>query len=343
MLDTGNATCNPSETACSPGEYERLMKIFIAGGSGAIGRSLVPMLVEAGHAVTAMTRSLDRASSLEAMGAIPVVADVYDAERLTQLVQSADPDIVVHQLTAFGTTDSDPLEETIRVRIEGTRNLVTAARAAGAKRFIAQSISFICSPSQAGLTNEETPLYLEATDAIRPLAEAVAELERQTLHTDGIEGVVLRYGWFYGPGTNYDPSGSIPRSIRSGRSPIVGEGAGTYSFIHVDDAARATMKALIQATPGIYNIVDDDPARLSTWLPFVAKLLEAPMPDRLDENAARKSLGDMLVYIMNEQRGASNAKAKHELDWQPKISSWREGLKAIYADPGQQPGTQKGM
>ena len=309
------------------------MKIFVAGGSGAIGRSLVPMLVEAGHRVVAMTRSTSRASSLEAMGAIPVIGDVYDIERLTELVTNAEPDTVVHQLTAFGSTDADPLEETIRVRTEGTRNLVKAARAAGAKRFIAQSISFICSPSRAGLTSEETPLYLDASDAIRPLAEAVAELERQTLHTDGMEGVVLRYGWFYGPGTNYDPVGSIPRSVRKGRAPIVGEGAGTYSFIHVDDAARATMKALIRAKPGIYNIVDDDPARLSEWLPVVAKLLHAPTPNSMDESSARQSLGDMLVYIMNEQRGASNAKARRELEWEPRLHSWREGFKAMYADP----------
>jgi nucleoside-diphosphate-sugar epimerase len=260
---------------------------------------------------------------------------VYDIEKLAELVTSAEPDTVVHQLTAFGSTDADPLEETLRVRTEGTRNLVKAARAAGAKRFIAQSISFICSPSRAGLTSEETPLYLDASEAIRPLAEAVAELERQTLHTDGMEGVVLRYGWFYGPGTNYDLVGSIPRSVRKGRAPIVGEGAGTYSFIHVDDAARATMKALLRAKPGIYNIVDDDPARLSEWLPVVAKLLHAPTPNSMDESSARQSLGDMLVYIMNEQRGASNAKARRELEWEPRLHSWREGFKAMYADPRQ--------
>ena len=259
------------------------MKIFIAGGSGAIGRSLVPMLVEAGHRVVAMTRSPDRAASLAAIGALPVIGDVYDVARLGELVASAEPEIVIHQLTAFGATDADPLEETIRVRTEGTRNLVAAARAAGVERMITQSISFICSPAGPGLTNEETPLYLDASDAIRPLAEAVAELERQTLHTHGLSGVVLRYGWFYGPGTNYDPAGSIPRAIRKGRSPIVGEGAGSYSFIHVDDAARATLKALMAARPGIYNIVDDEPARLDEWLPFVAKLLGAPPPGRLDE------------------------------------------------------------
>jgi nucleoside-diphosphate-sugar epimerase len=146
-----------------------------------------------------------------------------------------------------------------------------------------------------------------------------------------MEGIVLRYGWFYGPGTNYDPAGSIPRSIRKGRAPIVGAGAGTYSFIHVDDAARATMEALTHAKPGIYNIVDDDPAQLSEWLPIVAQRLQAPAPAHIDEVAARRSFGDMLVYIMNEQRGASNAKAKRELQWQPRMSSWREGFNTLYA------------
>jgi nucleoside-diphosphate-sugar epimerase len=304
--------------------------MFIAGGSGAIGRALVPMLVEEGHRVVALTRSTDRAAALDAMGAVPVVGNVFEIEKLVEHVANAEPDIVIHQLTAFGSTHADPLAATIRVRTEGTRNLVTAARAAGARRFVAQSISFICSPSGTGLTNEATPLYLDAPDAIRPLAEAVAELERQTLHTDGMDGVVLRYGWFYGPGTNYDPAGSIPRSIRNGRAPIVGEGAGAYSFIHIDDAARATMKALTRAKPGIYNIVDDDPVRLSEWLPVVAQLLHAPAPSHMDESAARQSLGDLLVYIMNEQRGASNAKARRELEWEPRIRSWREGFRLIY-------------
>jgi nucleoside-diphosphate-sugar epimerase len=180
-------------------------------------------------------------------------------------------------------------------------------------------------------------LYLEASDAIRPVVESVAELERQTLHTDGLDGVVLRYGWFYGPATNYDPAGSIPRGIRKGRSPIVGEGAGTYSFIHVDDAARATLRALTRARPGIYNIVDDEPARLGDWLPFVAKLLDAPPPTRMDESAARRSLGDLLVFFLNEQRGASNAKAKRDLAWEPRLRSWREGFEALYA-PSRRPG-----
>lgn len=307
------------------------MNIFIAGGSGAIGRFLVPMLVEDGHKVVGMTRSAEGAARLEQMGAKAVIGDVFEKDRLIELVAQAEPQVVIHQLTAFGATNADPLAETIRVRTEGTQNLVRAAGAANARKFIAQSISFICSPHGGGLTDESTPLYLDAPPAIRPLAEAVAVLERETLEATGMTGIVLRYGWFYGPGTNYDPEGTIPRAIRKGRMPIVGAGAGIYSFVNLKDAAAATMKALRHNGPGIFNIVDDEPARLGEWLPFAAKLLKAPAPSRMDESLARAKLGDMLVYIMNEQRGASNAKAKHELAWKPLVPSWRTGLEALYA------------
>ena len=306
------------------------MNVFIAGGSGAIGRQLVPMLVKAGHHVVAMTRTPGGAARLESMGAAPVMGDVFDEDRLDELVEQARPEIVIHQLTAFGATDADPLTETIRVRTDGTRNLVAAARKANVRRFIAQSISFICKPVGSGLTDEETPLYLDAPHAIRPLAQAVSELEQTTLCASGMEAVALRYGWFYGPGTNYDPADAIPRAIKKGRMPIVGTGGGTYSFIHVRDAAAATMRALTRGKPGIYNIVDDDPAKLSEWLPVAAKLLEAPSPTSMNEALARERLGDMLVYIFNEQSGASNQKAKDTLAWEPAIASWRLGFKNLY-------------
>jgi len=306
------------------------VNIFIAGGSGAIGRELVPLLVEAGHHVVAMTRSAAGAVRLEGMGATAVLGDVFDRERLEELLAGANPEFVIHQLTAFGATDADPLAETIRIRTEGTRNLVDAAMRSGARRFLTQSISFICKPVAEGLTEETTPLYLDAPPAIRPLAEAVSEMERRTLQAGGMEGVVLRYGWFYGPGTNYDPSDAIPRAIRKGRMPIVGTGAGTYSFIHVRDAALATMTALTRAEPGIYNIVDDEPARLSEWLPVAARLLDAPAPSVMDEALARQKIGDMMVYVFNEQSGASNHKAREALGWEPTIPSWRTGLRSLY-------------
>jgi 2-alkyl-3-oxoalkanoate reductase len=306
------------------------MNIFIAGGTGAIGRVLVPLLTRAGHKVVALTRSADRTSQLEQMGAVPVVGDVYDEVRLTRLVAESGAEVVIHQLTAFGTKDGDPYAETIRVRIEGTRSLIAAARAARARRFIAQSISFMCSPSGSGLTDEETPLYLDAPPAVRALAEAVASLERQTLDANGMSGTVLRYGWFYGPGTSYDPEGSIPTGLRNGTMPIVGAGAGTYSFINLRDAAAATIKVLAHDASGIFNIVDNSPVRLSEWLPIAARLLGAPAPGHMDVALARQKLGDMRVYYMNEQRGASNAKAKREFDWQPAFPSWRAGFEALY-------------
>lgn len=306
------------------------MNIFIAGGTGAIGRLLVPLLVNAGHKVVALARTAERTAKLEQMGAVPVVGDVYDAARLVRLVAESEAEVVIHQLTAFGTKDGDPYAETIRVRIEGTRSLIAAARAARARRFIAQSISFMCSPRGGGLTDEETPLYLDAPPTVRGLAEAVASLERQTLDAQGMCGTVLRYGWFYGPGTSYDPEGTIPTALRKGTMPIVGDGAGTYSFINLHDAAAATLRALAHEVRGIYNIVDDSPVRFSEWLPFAAKLLGAPAPGHEDEASARKRIGDMRVYYMNEQRGASNAKAKREFNWQPACPSWRAGFEALY-------------
>ncbi|MGC1174576.1 NAD-dependent epimerase/dehydratase family protein [Polaromonas sp.] len=317
------------------------MNIFIAGGSGAIGRQLVPMLVQAGHRVVAMTRSQEGAVLLDAMGALPVVGNVFDKEGLARMVEQAKPDIVIHQLTAFGAKDADPLAETIRVRTEGTRNLIAAAEKSTASRFITQSISFICTPVKSGLTDESTPLYLDAPLAIQPLAHAVAEMETRTVHCNGLEGIVLRYGWFYGPGTNYDPSDAIPLAIKKGRMPIVGGGDGIYSFVHVHDAAVATMKALTHGEPGIYNIVDDAPAKLSEWLPFVANLLDAPAPAHMDEALAREKLGDMLVYIFNEQSGASNLKAKKALSWAPAPSSWRAGFKSLYASVDAKPAPNK--
>jgi nucleoside-diphosphate-sugar epimerase len=308
------------------------MNIFIAGGTGAIGRFLVPLLVNGGHKVVALTRSADRTLQLEQMGAVPVVGDVYDEERLARLVAESEAEVVIHQLTAFGTTTGDPYAETIRVRIDGTRSLIAAARAARARRFIAQSISFMCSPLGSGLTDEETPLYLNSPPAVRALADAIASLERQTLEASGMSGTVLRYGWFFGPGTSYDPDGTIPTAIRNGTYPIVDAGAGAYSYIDLRDAAAATMKVLAHEAKGIYNIVNDAPVRLSEWLPLAAKLLGAPAPGHMDEAAARAKLGDMRVYYMNEQRGASNAKAKRDFKWRPAYPSWRAMFEELYSD-----------
>jgi nucleoside-diphosphate-sugar epimerase len=264
------------------------------------------------------------------MGALPVVGDVYDEVRLARLVAESRADIVIQQLTAFGTKGGDPYAETMRVRIEGTRSLVAASCAAGVRRFIAQSISFVCSPFGTGLTDEETPLYLDAPLAVRAFVESVASLEGQALNATGLSGTVLRYGWFYGLGTSWDPNGFIPHAIREGAYPIVGAGAGMYSFISLRDAATATVSAVAHDVAGVYNIVDDSPVRLSEWLPFTADLLGAPPPRHEDVDSARKRIGDIRVYYMDEQRGASNAKAKREFNWQPALPSWRAGFEALY-------------
>ena len=306
------------------------MRVFLAGGTGAIGRHLVPLLVAAGHRVVVLTRSSDSAAALASVGAAPVMGDVYDQARLARLVAESEAEVVIQQLTAFGTKTGDPYAETMRVRVDGTRHLVAAARAAGVRRFIAQSISFVCSPLGTGLTDEETPLYLDGPASVRAFVESVASLERQALHAKGMSGTVLRYGWCYGPGTSWDANGFIPCAIRDGTYPLVGSGAGTYSFIDLRDAAAATIQALAHDTPGIYNIVDDSPVPLNEWLPFAARLLGAPPPNREDAAAARERIGDIRVYYMNEQRGASNAKAKRALDWKPAHPSWRAGFEALY-------------
>ncbi len=323
------------------------MRIFIAGGSGVIGRSLVPMLIAAGHQVTALTRDATRAAALQEQGAQAVLGDVFDAPGLTGLVCAARPDVVVHQLTAFGTKTNapgaDPLQETIRIRQLGTRHLVEAMRAAQVNRLVTQSISFVCSARASGLTpqgltHENTRLLLDGGLAFRPLVDAVAEMERLTLSTPGIAGLVLRYGWFYGPGTNYDPlTGSIPRGLRKGRLPLIsnaqGTGQGVYSHIAVPDAAHATLLAVQRHASGIYNIVDDEPAKHQVWMNHLAGLLDAPPPASMPEVAARAAMGDMLTYFMTRQVGASNAKAKRELEWQPKMASWRDGFARLYKKP----------
>jgi len=306
------------------------MRVFLAGGTGVIGRRLVPMLLAAGHHVTAMTRTPAKGDALRASGAEAVVADALDAEALRAAVADARPDAVIHQLTSLPQRiDPRRIEHDFalndRLRTEGTHNLVQAAQAAGAGRILAQSIAFTYAPGPAGTVHDEQdPLLLDAPGPYQRSAKAIVELERTVL---GADGVVLRYGYFYGPGSAISRRGSMGQDVSRRRLPIVGRGAGVWSFVHVDDAARATVLALTHGAAGPYNVVDDEPAAVSEWLPALARALGAPRPLRVPALIARLAAGSYGVGVMTRAQGASNALAKRELDWTPAHPSWRQGFR----------------
>lgn len=305
------------------------MRVFVAGASGALGRPLIPQLVAAGHEVTGMTRREDRAEEISAAGATAAVCDVFDREAVESAVAAARPEAVVHALTALPAKmdwKKDPIGPTNRVRTEGTRNLIAAAQAAGARRIVAESVAFFYAPFGDWVKDEEAPLF---ESALPPFAEAVGallDLERQVIRAEGLEGVVLRYGWFYGPGTHFASDGSQADETRRRRLPIVGEGSGTFSFVHVEDAAAATVAALSGGPPGIYNVVDDEPAPMREWVPLYAEALGAKPPRRVPVWLAKLVAGRAIAANATELRGASNEKAKRELGWQPRYASWRQGF-----------------
>ena len=304
------------------------MKVFVAGATGAIGRPLVRQLVEAGHEVTGMTRSPERAEGVRAAGGEAVVADALDAEQVRQAVGMAAPEAIVHQLTdlpqEFGSRQR--LGATSRLRTEGTRNLLAAARDAGARRFVAQSIAFVYSPRAAPVSDEDGPT-LAGTPGFGEAVDAVLELERTVTGAEGMDGLALRYGFFYGPGTWYARGTKLARAVERRRFPIVGDGGGIWSFIHVEDAAAATVAALERGAPGVYNVVDDDPAPMRDWLPALADALGAKPPRRVPVWLARLAAGKGTAGMAVAMRGASNAKAKRELGWEPRYQSWRQGFR----------------
>jgi len=309
------------------------MRVFVAGASGAIGRALVPRLVEAGHDVVAMTRTPAKEAGLRDAGAEPVVADALDAAGIRAAVKGAEPDVVVDQLTAIPPRlNPRRLERdfalTNRLRIEGTDHLVSAARAARAKRLVAQSFAgWPYAPTGSAIKGEDDPLDPNPAAGFRAMLDAIRHLERAVLSAEDLEGVVLRYGPFYGPGTSIGMGGSIVEDVRRRRFPVVGNGGAVWSFIHVDDAARATVAAIEGGDPGIYNVVDDDPAPVREWLPALAAAIGAKPPRRVPALVARLAVGDAGVAMMTEARGASNAKARRELRWAPRHASWREGFR----------------
>jgi nucleoside-diphosphate-sugar epimerase len=306
------------------------MRVFVAGASGAIGRPLLPRLLAAGHEVTGMTRREERASEIRAAGAAAVVCDAFDAAALRDAVAAAKPEAVVHALTALPpkfNPKKDYLAPTNRIRVEGTRNLIAAAQAAGARRLVAESIAFAYEPRGDWVKAEEAPLFERAPGSYGAAFGAIADLERQVTSAEGIEGVVLRYGWLYGPGTYYDRGGQQAEEVTKRRLPIVGKGTGTFSFIHAEDAATAIVAALERGAAGIYNVVDDEPTPLREWVPIYAEALGARPPRRVPAWLARLVAGSATVDAALQMRGAGNAKAKRELGWVPTHPSWRQGFR----------------
>ena len=310
------------------------MKIFLAGATGAIGRQLLPRLVERGHEVTGMTRSESKQQLVRDLGGRPVVGDALDPESVAQAVARAEPEVIVHQLTAIPhAPDMRHLERefapTNRLRTEGTDHLLAAGRAVGVRRFVAQSNATVIYARVGGPVKVEE----DALDASPPkdasaAAEAVHHLESAVTGATWTEGVVLRYGAFYGPGTNFSlgPEGKMVEAIRKRQVPLLGKAGGVWSFIHIEDAAEATVSAIEGRGRGIYNVVDDEPAAVSKWLPVAAKTVDARAPRRVPRWLGRLFAGEFATLLMTEARGASNAKAKRELAWTPRHASWREGF-----------------
>ncbi len=296
-----------------------------------MGKQLVPRLVAAGHEVVGMTRRDSKRAQIEELGARPVVADALDPEQVADAVASAQPEVIIHQLTAIGSIDVRRFDRafapTNRLRTEGTDNLLAAGRAVGVKRFIAQSYTSWPYARTAGpVKTEEDPLDPSPARNMRESLDAIRHLESAVTGADFTEGIVLRYGGFYGPGTSMSDGGEQFEMIRKRRFPVLGDGGGVWSFIHIADAAEATVIAVERGRRGIYNIVDDDPAPVADWLPALAAKLGAPKPWRVPKLIGRLAVGDAGMVMMTDIRGASNAKAKRELGWQPAHPSWRDGF-----------------
>jgi nucleoside-diphosphate-sugar epimerase len=315
------------------------MKIFVAGATGALGRALVPQLVERGHEVVGMTRSASKLRLVADLGARPVVADALDANAVAQAVASAEPEVIVHELTSLsGKLSAKDMRHpersalatmTNRLRTEATDHLLAAGRAVGARRFVAQSFgAFRWARTGGPVLSEADPVDPNPPGALRPALVGILHVERAVPAIEWGEGLVLRYGGFYGPGTAISraPDAQMAAPIRKRLFPIIGDGGGVWSHIQVDDAAAATAIAAERGRPGIYNIADDEPAPVREWLPVLASALDAKPPRRIPRWLGRLAAGEMATLMMTEARGSSNEKAKRELAWQLRYPSWREGF-----------------
>jgi nucleoside-diphosphate-sugar epimerase len=306
------------------------MRILVAGATGALGRQLVPRLVAAGHEVAGTTRTPAKIDELRRMDVTPLLVDALDAEQVASAVAQFEPEVIVHELTDLKAVDMRDFERsfamTNRLRTEGTDHLLAAGRAVGIRRFIAQSYAAWPYARTGGpVKTEDDPLDPAPPAAMRPALDAIRHLERATLEADWTEGIVLRYGAFFGPGTGLDVGGAQLELIRTRRFPVIGSGAGVWSFIHIEDAADATVAAIDRGRRGVYNVVDDDPARVGEWLPAVAQRIGAKPPMRVPRLVGRLLAGEAATVLLTDIRGASNAKAKRELGWQPR-RSWRRDL-----------------
>lgn len=307
------------------------MKVFVAGATGAVGRQLVPRLVSAGHQVIGMTRSESKQATLIELGATPVVADALDPDQVADVVGKTEPEVIIHELTAIAALDTRHWDRsfalTNRLRTEGTDHLLSAGRVVGVRRFIAQSYaSWPYARTGGPVKSEEDPLDPNPAREMVQSLQAIRHLEAAVTGADWTEGIVLRYGALYGPGTSLAPGGEQFEMVRRRKLPVVGDGAGVWSFVHVADAADATVAAVDHGSRGIYNVVDDDPAPVAEWLAALANQLGAPKPWRVPRFVGRLFAGEAGAVMMTDIRGASNAKAKTEFGWRPHHPSWRHGF-----------------
>jgi nucleoside-diphosphate-sugar epimerase len=315
----------------------RLMRVLVAGASGAAGKALVPMLARDGHAVGGIVSNPAHVAMVKALEAQPLLADALDRPSVIAAFESFRPEAVVHQLTAL---PSDPdlrdfdkvFARTNRLRTEGTDNLVAASRRVGVRRFVAQSFSGWNYARTGGpIKTEDDALDPDPLPAFRRTLDALRHVERAMAEASDLRGVALRYGGFYGPGTFISRSSSFVEQVRRRRVPVVGDGGGIWSFVHMDDVAGATIAALKAEHVGTFNVVDDEPAQVREWLPELARVIGARRPFRFPAGLARFILPKHLIVMMTEVRGASNAKFKRTFSWQPTFASWRDGFRHVLA------------
>ena len=311
------------------------MRIFIAGASGAIGGQLVPQLVERGHEVVGTTRSPAKVEAVRALGAEPVVVDALDPDGVAEAVARAEPEVIVHQLTALsGPADirhaKNTFAATNRLRTEGVDHLLAAGRAVGIDRFVAQSNSLWMERAGAPVVDEDARLEPNPPADAAPLVAALRHLEDAVTGIGWADGIALRYGGFYGPGTDLSgaPGAVLTDQVRKRRFPIIGDGAGVWSMVHIADAASATVAAIERGKPGIYHVADDEPAPVREWLLYLAHVLGAKPPRRVPGWLVRRIAGDFAVDMMTRAPGISNEKIKRELGWTPQYPSWRTGFAA---------------